>query len=562
MLNQKQNRVLFWALCIGLFVSCGWMLGLKNGFLMDDYTTLVWEMFGDITESFTLLPTRRYNNRPVGRIFVALLQDLFGVNHQGYHIVFVLVHLVNVYLVYKITKLLFSGSENLDTVYAPWIAAGIFGIYPQSIMAVQWVSAVCDLLGGFFVLTALYAFLKEKEQGRYRVFYSFTAIISYMLTIRAKEMAVLLPLAFALLDICYRWQGRQKRWISSATVISAIWMAVYMAKLFSFPELVGTEYEQDFGPVMLVQNLLRYIGVYFDVEQMAMIFNGYNLSMIAGIVITMLALCFSVYQIWKKKEWIPIAALVCIGLMLAPVLTMGYMQHKLYLYIPSVFVGILFAAVIALLEKNAGQMVKEITAVMLILALTILNWTPGAQSFRNWWYSLAEQDARQMVQLYRMGELPEDCNVYVRGAEEEYNVFWPYGPGDCLRFVYDRNDLECFAVEEFPEEPVKPCLLIDYADGTFTEVSRDYTYDVVIDNVWINPTEDTLQIAVSCQRIFRGSQIEINGKVYPTVTGETFISAEVSKTELNLDEPVSIAVVVPEFDARSDAVQQEVPVHE
>lgn len=534
------------------------MLSLKNGFLMDDYTTLVWEMFGDITESFTLLPTRRYNNRPVGQIFVALLQDLFGVNHQGYHIVFVLVHLANVYLVYKITKLLFSKSERLDTTYAPFVAAGIFGIYPQSIMAVQWVSAVCDLLGGFFVLTALYAFLKEKEQERYRVFYSIVAIVSYMLTIRAKEMAVLLPLVFLIFDICYRWRGKQKRWISAATILSAVWMVIYLAKLFSFPELVGTEYEQDFGLLMLFQNLLRYIGVYFDVEKMAMMFTAYNHSMIVGIVITMLSLCFAVYQVWKKKEWIPVVALVSVGLMLAPVLTMGYMQHKLYLYIPSVFVGILFAAIISLLQKNVRKTVREATAVVLILALTVLNWTPGAQNWRSWWCSMAEQDAQQLAQLYRMGELPEDCNIYVRGAQEEYNVFWPYGPGDCLRFIYDRDDLQCFAVDEFPEDPAKPYLLIDYTAGTFTEVSRDYAYEVVITDIWFNETEQTLQIGVGCQRIFEGSRIEINGTVYPTVVGTTFISTEVNKTELNLDEPLSIAVVVPEFEARSDTVQREV----
>ena len=557
-MRVERKTVLIWAICIGLLVTCGWMLTTENGFLMDDYTNLSEEMFKDPADSFTILPTQRYNNRPVGRIFVSILQKIFNTNYQGYHFVFVAIHLVNVFLVYKIAAVLFAMSSKIDSEYAPLVAAAIFGIYPQSVMAVQWISAVFDLLGCFFALCALYAFLKRKKSEQYRAFYGIVAFIAIILSLRTKEMAILMPVFFAILDIAFKKLDLQKKWISLTTILSMGYSLIYLGVLFSFSGLSGTEYEQGFGVLLLIRNLLRYIGLYFDVQNMTMIFESYNAAMIAGIIVTLLSVCYVVYLLFKN-EWFPFAALLGIGLMLVPVLTMGNMQHKLYLYIPAVFVGLYFASVISLLQNKVESFPRETMAIILVVVLTVLNYSPGAKSFRTWWCSMTAQDAAQIKQLYRMGEIPQFCNIYVRGADKDYNAIYPYGPGNSLRFIYGRNDINCYVVDEFPEYPVKPYLCIDYENGSFTEVSRYDQLEVeIIGDVYLQWAGEDLQIGITCSPIHSSCQIVVNGTAYPTTIGETFISTSIKKSELDQN-TVEISVILSDMGIESERVLCEIP---
>lgn len=58
-------------------------------------------------------------------------------------------------------------------------------------------------------------------------------------------------------------------------------------------------------------------------------------------------------------------------------------------------------------------------AIVLVLAITMLNYFPGARSFRTWWCAMTMQDSAQIKQLYRMGDIPKFCNIYVRGADKD-----------------------------------------------------------------------------------------------------------------------------------------------
>ncbi len=157
---------------LSIFWACGWMLGTGNAFLMDDYSTITKGMFSLPSTLFTVFPTQRYNDRPVGSIFVGLLQKMFADNYQGYHLIFVLVHIVNILLVYRIAYMILRKEYANTARYGAAISAVIFGAYPQSTMAVQWVSAVFDLLAALFTLLTLYFFLKKNSDIEYKAFYS------------------------------------------------------------------------------------------------------------------------------------------------------------------------------------------------------------------------------------------------------------------------------------------------------------------------------------------------------------------------------------------------------
>ena len=539
-----------WALAVGVWFACGWMLSRGNAFLMDDYTTITKGMFTPPSELFTLLPTQRYNDRPVGNIFAALLQKMFGQNYQGYHMVFVLVHLASMYLVYRIALLLFAKRDEKARTCGAFLAAAVFGLYPQSIMAVQWVSAVFDLLGCFFTVCALYAFLKKDEGGPYRGFYEAGAIASYVVSLRCKEMSALLPVFFLLYEM-FRWKKREKKRVSLTTCVTLGWMAIYLVRLFTFPAIEAAQYHQAYQLTGLVRNLLRYINLYFDLGTGDMVFSGYSWYALPGGILLVLAILGALFLVLKKRRPTTLLCLVGVGLMLAPVLTMDNMQHKLYLYIPSVFLG-LMAGELVPAALQAGRRNPEAWCVILILLLGLMNCMPGPVLFRNWWCSMAQQDAGQLKRIERLGNIPKYCSIYVRGAGQDYNVISPYGPGNSIRFLYERNDMECSVVEEFPEKPEEPYIFLDYDGGNFYEVRRDDAYHLEVTKVTYNRLEDNIQLGIECAKIYPEIQVLVNDEPYPTTVGETFISTEIDADSVESGEELRVAVIVRDLDAVSE----------
>lgn len=519
--KKSGKRACVIALCVCILVATGWMLSAENGFLMDDYTNIV----ESSSETFSLLPRFRYNDRPTGRILLSYLREFFGMNAQGYHLVLLLIHLLNTFLVYRIAKKLFDEFQvGEGAELAAILSAAIFGAWPQSIMAPQWIAAIPELSCCLFCLCALYFFLKIDGTGPYTGFYTVMTLLCYILALRGKEMPILLPVVLALIDLGRRRQEPMKKRLSLATLLCLGWMLIYLVRLMTFPSIESGPYQQSFNPLVWASNLFRYIGLYCDVWNAPMTFSHYTVSMLPGAV---LIVVFTAYAFWSvRKRWLfPLASLVCAGMMLAPVLTMSNMQHKLYLYIPSVFLAIGFSASLARLIGRRKSFLSVVLALILVIAGT--NYLPGVQNFRAWWCGMAQQDARQLGQIYRLGDLPPHCNVYVRGVTGDYNVVYPYGPGNCIRLLYDRDDIHCEAVDEFPEDPVYPYVFWEYKDGQFSEVARDNDLKIDVTGLsYSRWSEDTIAIGVTCTPILPDMTIMINGEAYHTTIGETFISTE------------------------------------
>ena len=542
----KQN-VLMIALLIALFAAVGWILGQNNYFVMDDYTTIyIRGIIEHPTQSFSFLPQARYNDRPVGTIFVGILYYLFGMNAQGYHFVFVLVHLCNVYLVWNITKKLLCRFSISNASLTAFIAAAIFGAYPQSIMAPQWVSAVFDLLCCFFVLCSLYYFIKKDERDYY-IFDTVMTCLAYMLSLRAKEMSILLPCAYIVLDLIWR---KEKKWgqkTSASTRISFIWMVIYLIKLFSFPAMNAAEYQQEFSIVSLCKSLFKYIALYFNLFDGLMTFEKFDITILPGLAICVIMIVIACYSLFKRKQLLPVISFVFVGFMLAPVLTMDNMQHILYLYIPSIFIAIAFSACIS--EALGYKKHFGISSLICIIIVAVTNYMPGPQAFRTWWCAQTIKDRDQLGQIYRLGDLPQYCNLYVRGAGKEYNVIYPYGPGNSVKMLYNRSDINVEVVDEFPMKPNSPYVFWDYQNGIFIEIDRQEECELSIKNVSYSRLDDeNVAIGVECSIISNDMKLIISGQEYQTTIGDTFISTIYPYERNSGEDKLEIQVYVPSLE--------------
>ncbi|WP_342757073.1 hypothetical protein [Kineothrix sedimenti] len=569
MLNNRKIKVHFLLSMLFLFsfLSTLWMIDLKNSFIFDDYSNICYARFNSFEELFKIFPTHTYNDRPIGSMFVKVLNVLFGLNYQNYHIIFTFIHYINIFLVYKISCFLFDFIATEEKKYLSIIAASIFGIYPLSIMSVSWISAVYDLLCCLFALLSIMFYLKARISDRYELNYAALALVCFYLSIRSKEMTLTLPLILFIYEIWLAIKNKNKIIIKWYLIGKIIIMFLFVFLLFRGGiEEIGPDnpYYQDFSIPNLFHNAIKYLFLYFDWSNTGFTFYQYTKGAVIGVSFFIVVFLYAIYSAIKKKEFSIIFLITCIGISLSVVLTMANMQHRLYLYIPSVFIGITVSAFIYNILKTRIKYLWEVS-IVIIIGLYLINFTSGMIGFKSNWMDLCYNDAQGLKQLERLEKPVEQSNIFVKSTEDTYNIFY-YGPGNSMKLLFDDPSLNIFLVDEFPIEPVKPYIFLEYNNNSIIEVERDMSIPPIeIESVYpeqINKEtnfnkDGTLDIAIVSNIINEYLKIIINGKELNTVIGSDFISTTVPQILLD-DESLNIQVYDTKAESFSEIITVEI----
>ncbi|WP_318258653.1 glycosyltransferase family 39 protein [Geobacter anodireducens] len=140
-----------------------YLITLANGFVWDDGYIIV---ENPATRSFTSLRdillspdiVKPYY-RPLNRASYLLDFQLFGMNPAGFHAVNMVLHALNVLLVYLLGRRLFSAGP------AALVAALLFAVHPINVETVTFISARNNLFALFFALSCFLAFLRGRDTG-------------------------------------------------------------------------------------------------------------------------------------------------------------------------------------------------------------------------------------------------------------------------------------------------------------------------------------------------------------------------------------------------------------
>ncbi len=132
-----------------------------------------------------------YNPLPIWTFAIEKLQ--FGLDHpSNWHLNNVLLHLICVFLVYRLIILLGIGWRGA------LITALLFGIHPMRVESVAWVTERKDVLFGAFYLGAMVQYVKFKHDGKQiRWLWIF---LLFILSLLSKIQAVSLPLSLLAID--------------------------------------------------------------------------------------------------------------------------------------------------------------------------------------------------------------------------------------------------------------------------------------------------------------------------------------------------------------------------
>lgn len=134
-------------------------------------------------------------HKPLVFLTFAVEYHFFGLNPHVYHTVNILLHLLNVFLVFWWIYLMAR---------KPWIAfitATMFAVHPLRVESVSWVAERKDVLYALFYIGSLisYVLYIQTKQMKYR----YVCLVSFILSMLSKPMGITLPAVLLLTDYFY-----------------------------------------------------------------------------------------------------------------------------------------------------------------------------------------------------------------------------------------------------------------------------------------------------------------------------------------------------------------------
>lgn len=203
---------------IGLF---SYHNALSAGFVFDDVVTVVGNPYLGNTQYLGYLLSGHWG-RAIGYLTYFLNFQLFGLNPFSYHLVNVIIHLLNALLVYYFVRLIlttFKKPKN-DPVdgWLPLIVSLLFVSHPLQTQAVTYISQRFTLLAAFFYLSSLVFYVRSRI---YPARFYINIIISLLFALCAmlsKEISFTLPLAVLFLELFFF--TKQNRFMRSVIRIS------------------------------------------------------------------------------------------------------------------------------------------------------------------------------------------------------------------------------------------------------------------------------------------------------------------------------------------------------
>ncbi len=198
MLNLiKKNPVLLAILTITFII---YLSTLSNGFIekIDDPRQISENQavknlsFENIKVYFSSYVIGSY--QPLASLSFAIEYFYFKETAAVYHFTNVLLHLLCVFLVFKVLTQLFKDKKNLIL-----FSTAIFALHPLQVETVAWISSRSTLLCSLFMLLSMYHYLRYLKIGRNK--YLAYSILFFIASLFSKSTGIIIPGILILLDI-------------------------------------------------------------------------------------------------------------------------------------------------------------------------------------------------------------------------------------------------------------------------------------------------------------------------------------------------------------------------
>ncbi|HOY31758.1 MAG TPA: tetratricopeptide repeat protein [Bacteroidales bacterium] len=120
--------------------------------------------------------------------------QLFGLSPMPYHVINVLLHLINTFLVYKLIERL-SGKS-----LTALLVSVLFAIHPMHVESVAWTAELKDVLYTVFYLGSLLLYMKYLQSG-FQTKHYVICLLLFILSLLSKSASVTLPVILIAVDL-------------------------------------------------------------------------------------------------------------------------------------------------------------------------------------------------------------------------------------------------------------------------------------------------------------------------------------------------------------------------
>ena len=175
-----------------VFLPC-----LKNGFLIyddqDGVTNNVYIRAFTFQNLKVFFTTAQFMYSPLVFLSLAIDYSIAGLNPFVFHFTNLLLHLINVCLVFVLIRKLSGKIESA------LIATALFAVHPLNSDTVAWISTRSNLLFTLFFLSSLIFYLRYLKNNFGKRWYVLT-LLFFLFSSLSKSTAVVLPVVLLLLD--------------------------------------------------------------------------------------------------------------------------------------------------------------------------------------------------------------------------------------------------------------------------------------------------------------------------------------------------------------------------
>ena len=190
--RRYQNYILLIILCLVTWFA--YSDSPNNGYTnWDDHTYVTQnEDLSPLSEKLSVLLSSDYsgNYHPLTMLSLAIDKAIDD-NPRSFHITSLIIHILNVLLVYLLVNLLFGNS------WLAFFVALLFGIHPMHVESVAWISARKDVLYSMFFLAGMICYVRYLDKKSW-LFWTL-ALLAGALAGLSKPAAVVYPLIIILI---------------------------------------------------------------------------------------------------------------------------------------------------------------------------------------------------------------------------------------------------------------------------------------------------------------------------------------------------------------------------
>jgi len=267
------------------------------------------------------------------RVFFSAGWQLFGERPALFHLVILLLHAANAWLLARLARRLGLGETG------GWIAALLFVFSPVAFTCLHWISGVQDVLMASFAIAALWVWLRPGRLAEP------LALLLYLGALLSKEAAYLLPIAALVLPgdaLPGPAGGRRARRLRALLTLAPGLVLLYTGGSLT-PRQTGDPYESVFGANIL-WNAFTYsawllrLWIPFPDQVPQYEPTLWHWGLVLPLALALLAV---LRPRWRRS--IGAAALMAL-LLLAPVLPLVRHSYLYYLYLPLAPLWLLAAA--------------------------------------------------------------------------------------------------------------------------------------------------------------------------------------------------------------------------